>query len=176
MKKKYLLKDILFFIFLIIIACSAILPKSVNNLDELWNFNFARNFANDKIPYKDFNMVQTPLLSFVSGIFLKAFGTELIVMRFLAIILSVSIFFIIYKILIYIEVDKKIIYVFLFALMLLCYNYLCIDYNFAVLYIILLTIFLELKYIDKNSNRKDFFIGLLVRDIDFNKTNNRNIF
>ncbi|MBE5820335.1 MAG: hypothetical protein E7310_05950 [Clostridiales bacterium] len=176
MNKKYLLKDILFFIFLIIIACSSILPKAVNNLDELWNFNFARNFANDKLPYKDFNMVQTPLLSFVAGMILKVFGTELLVMRILAIILSISIFFIIYKILMNLKISRKIIYVFLLALMLLCKNYLCIDYNFAVLFIILLTTFLELKYIEKNSFKKDFFIGLLVRNIDFNKTNNGNFF
>ena len=49
----------------IILFLATVLPRNLANLDEIWNFNFARNIANGLIPYKDFNMLQTPLLPFI---------------------------------------------------------------------------------------------------------------
>jgi len=49
----------------ILLFLATVLPRNLANLDEIWNFNFARNIANGLIPYKDFNMLQTPLLPFI---------------------------------------------------------------------------------------------------------------
>lgn len=57
--------DISFFIIMILLFSATVLPRNLANLDEIWNFNFARNIANGLIPYNDFNMLQTPLLSFI---------------------------------------------------------------------------------------------------------------
>jgi hypothetical protein len=64
-KTKARLIDIAVFGIAILLFLATVLPRNLANLDEIWNFNFARNIANGLIPYKDFNMLQTPLLTFI---------------------------------------------------------------------------------------------------------------
>ncbi len=66
-KIKVRLIDIAVFGIAILLFLATVLPRNLANLDEIWNFNFARNIANGLIPYKykDFNMLQTPLLPFI---------------------------------------------------------------------------------------------------------------
>jgi hypothetical protein len=64
-KTKARLIDIAVFCIAILLFLATVLPRNLANLDEIWNFNFARNIANGLIPYKDFNMLQTPLLPFI---------------------------------------------------------------------------------------------------------------
>lgn len=64
-KIKVRLIDIAVFGVGILLFLATVLPRNLANLDEIWNFNFARNIANGLIPYKDFNMLQTPLLPFI---------------------------------------------------------------------------------------------------------------
>ena len=159
MKKKVIL--ILTIIFVILIA-GVILPKPIDNLDELWNFNFARNIANNLIPYRDFNMVQTPLLSILAGLVLKLFGTELFVMRILAILLSSLILLTVYLILKECKINKYVIFFALIGFFMLYKDFLCFDYNFGVLLIILFTIYIEIKNLDKLDFKNDFLLGILV--------------
>lgn len=56
--KKYR-EDILVFVFFVITTSAIILIRNLNNLDEVWIFNTARNVANGLLPYKDFNLVTT---------------------------------------------------------------------------------------------------------------------
>lgn len=49
----------IFIIFFILIS-GVIFNNYLNNLDELWVFNGARNIANGLLPYKDFNLITTP--------------------------------------------------------------------------------------------------------------------
>ena len=60
-KTKAKLIDISFFVIMMLLFASTVLIRKLANLDEIWNFNFARNIANGLIPYNDFNMLQTPL-------------------------------------------------------------------------------------------------------------------
>lgn len=64
-KKNNTIKIIVLAISLIFYNLSIVLIRELKDLDEIWNFNFARNIANGLIPYNDFNMLQTPLLSFI---------------------------------------------------------------------------------------------------------------
>lgn len=145
-------QSIFIFIGILLIISPVILSRPLNNLDEIWNYNFARNIANGLVPYKDFNMLQTPLLPLINSIFLKLFGNELIVMRILAILLISGLFFIIYKI--FKKLKVNIIYnlICIFLLFLLFKNYICIDYNFSVLILTLILIYLELNIFIKNKN------------------------
>ena len=145
-------QSIFIFIGILLIISPVILSRPLNNLDEIWNYNFARNIANGLVPYKDFNMLQTPLLPLINSIFLKLFGNELIVMRILAILLISGLFFIIYKI--FKKLKVNIIYnlICIFLLFLLFKNYICIDYNFSVLILTLILIYLELNMFIKNKN------------------------
>lgn len=159
-------KDILIIIAILFLISSMILPKNLGDLDEIWNYNFASNISEGRLPYKDFNMLQTPLLPMISSLFLKLFGNELIVMRILAIILCTVIFFLVYKIL-----EKRLnvnTYASLAITLFILYlfqEHVRIDYNFAVLTIVLILIYLELKpstnIIEVNTKR-DFIIGVLA--------------
>lgn len=161
---KKVLKDLVVFCILAIIIAGIILPRELNNLDEIWNFNFARNIANGLVPYKDFNMVQTPLLSIVCGMILKVFGTELFIMRILAIILCSLILFVSCKLLEKLKITKGLINLFLIITIYLYKEHFCIDYNFVVLLILLLIILIELhNNKEQTTNKKiNFTVGILA--------------
>lgn len=138
--------DVLIFICIVLVISPIILSRNLNNLDEIWNYNFARNIADGLVPYRDFNMLQTPLLPFIAGLFLKLFGNELIIMRILAIVLISGIFFMAYKILRKLKVPTLYSLSFLFILFVLLKEHICIDYNFAILLLTLILIYLEIKH------------------------------
>lgn len=166
MKKKT--KENIFKVFVIILffisIFSIIMPRALGNYDELWNFNFANQMANGLIPYRDFNMIQTPLMPMVCSIFLKIFGQELIVMRVLAVILNLMIFYVSYKILSYLKVSKPLILGTLISIFLILQKYMYIDYNLGLLLILLLIIYLELRKTTqklKLNIKYDILIGIL---------------
>lgn len=60
--------------------------------DEFWNYSFARNLAKGMLPYRDFNIVQTPLAAYFPALLMKLFGTRFIVFRLAGFILFTAIF------------------------------------------------------------------------------------
>lgn len=162
MKKK--IEKIYVILAIIIILTSIIIIKPLNNLDEIWNYNFARNTANGLMPYKDFNMIQMPLLPHIIALFLLIFGNQLIIMRILAIILCTGILLLSNKTLEHLEVNKQLRYAFLIFIFILFYDLFGIDYNFFVLFNILAIIYLELKKFTEKTSKKttDILIGILA--------------
>lgn len=162
---KEILINIAIFLIIAILISPIILSRGIGDLDELWNYNFARNIADGLIPYKDFNMVQTPLLPLIAGLILKIFSNELITMRILAILLNTSIIFIMYKILAKLKINKKLAALFLLIWINILKNYMCIDYNFASLFITLIIVYIEISKKKENilefDFKKDIIIGLL---------------
>ena len=69
--KKQKIAEILLFILIFLAILSIILQKEIKDLDELWNYTFAKNISEGIIPYKDFNMLQMPLLPLINGLILK---------------------------------------------------------------------------------------------------------
>ena len=69
-KKGKIVLNIVIFIFLLIINFIFIMSKSINNLDEIWNYNMANQIARGLIPYKDISMVMTPFSQFLMAMFL----------------------------------------------------------------------------------------------------------
>ena len=161
MKNKNKFNLILIAVIFIAIA-GVILSRPLSNLDEVWNFNFARNIANNMLPYKDFNMIQTPLLPMISGIFLKIFGTEMIVTRFLGIILSAAILFTVYKILELLKINKYAAILSIIGVYVLLFNYFGLDYNFATLLVVLIVLYNEIKHVDKFNFWNGVLIGLTI--------------
>lgn len=174
-KSKRLICNISIFLIIALAIAVVVIPKAIGNLDELWNFNFANNVENGLVPYRDFNMVQTPLLPMINAIFLAIFGNELIVMRILACLLCAGVLFTFYKILNLLKANKGIS---LFAVMALFYmlkDYFCMDYNFAVLFVTLIIIYIELKrnlYNKENINATE--IGDTIESLNTNKSCNQN--
>lgn len=165
--KKYI-EDILIFLAFWIIIFTIIVSKEINSLDEVWVFNTARNIANGLMPYKDFNLVTTPGLPIICGLILKLFGTEMFFMRLMASILNSCIFFIIYKILKALGINKYISLMFVGLVLNLYKVFLYIDYNVIVLFIALFSLLIELKKYNlekeilKLNIKTDFLLGLLI--------------
>ena len=78
-----ILIKILLFVFILAIMLGLILKNPIYNLDEIWNYNFAHEIVRGLMPYKDINMVITPLFPYLIAGLLKIFGDELIVFRVL---------------------------------------------------------------------------------------------
>ncbi len=164
MKNKLLVKNILIYLGLILLVSGKIFIRELNNLDEIWGFNFARCISEGLLPYKDFSIILTPLLPMISGIFLKIFGTELIVFRFLECFEVATILFVIYKILGRLEINKGISLIAIIGIYVIYSDIFTFDYNWTVLLITLLTVYLELRFAKKEiSYKRDFILGMLVR-------------
>ena len=170
-KSKRLICNISIFLIIALAIAVVVIPKAIGNLDELWNFNFANNVENGLVPYRDFNMVQTPLLPMVNAIFLAIFGNELIVMRILACLLCAGVLFTFYKILNLLKANKGISLFVVMALFYMLKDYFCMDYNFAVLFVTLIIIYIELKrnlYNKENINATE--IGDTIESLNTNKS------
>lgn len=164
-KKVY---EILLFLLVFLTVLSIIILKPLDDLDEIWNYNFARNIANGLVPYRDFNMVITPLLAMFSGLILKITFNELIVMRILAAILCSTIIYMVYKIFRMLDIKKEVAIILVFSIGYWFRDIFCIDYNYLSLLINLIIIYMEIKFYKQNDEfiksdrKKDFIIGVLA--------------
>lgn len=154
-------KKVLFWIGLVVFIASIVLSKPLRDYDEIWNFNNARCIANGLVPYKDISMIVTPLAGFVEALFLKIFGSEMIVSRILAIALMVVICFLIYKIFRKLNVREELSYLFVVGIALLNIGKIFMDYNYLLLMLSLLLLFSDLKYKGKRSRRIQVLLGII---------------
>ena len=138
------------------------MKNPLGDLDEIWNYNVARNIANGLIPYKDISTITTPLMPMINSIFLKIFGDELIVMRVLAAILGTSILYTIFKLFKKLTNEVNISLIITFSIGLLLQDIYCIDYNYLVLFITLIITYLELKNKKNNTKFKEMLQGVLA--------------
>ncbi len=135
---------LIYFFFTVISLYIFFIP--IGNLDELWNYNFARCISNGLEPYVDFNMLQTPLSAYISGLFLKLFGAELFVFRVLSYILMVTILIAFYNLSQQIVKSRAlalILSAFVFSLLSFVFFY---DYNYLILLVVLLILNIVVKY------------------------------
>lgn len=152
---------IIFWIGIFLIILTNILSKPLTDLDEMWNFNVARCISNGLVPYRDINMVSTPLLGFVVSIFLKIFGQEMFVTRILAVFLSLGILILIYFILKKVGIKESISGVIVLAITGIMSESFCLDYNFFTVLLALFIILLELKNNKNPKITKNILIGVL---------------
>lgn len=163
--KKYI-PDLLVILFILVVISTSVLSKPINELDEIWNYNFAKNIAEGKVPYRDFNMIQTPLLSMLCAFFLKLFGNELLVMRLLAIVFMTAIFYLVYQVLNHLIEHKNSSIFIVLLLLSMFHNLYFIDYNYANVCITLILILLEWKGKEEKpiqaNFKKDLLLGVLA--------------
>jgi len=149
--KKIIIELTLIFI---ITLLSNLLCMNITN-DEIWNFGFAYNIANGLIPYKDFNMVVTPLFPYLGALFLAIFGKNLFIYHVFNAVICTIIFYLMKKI-----VPKG--YYIIYAIMLL---FALPNYSlFCLLFLYLLT-YCE----DKKTN--DYIIGIILALVFLTKQN-----
>ena len=162
---KFFRKDFLFFIIFMMFFISIYIVRPVDNLDELWNYNFAKQIAEGLIPYKDISMIITPLSSFLASIFLNI-SNELLTMRILGIILSTAIFYMIYRILKQLTGKEEYSLICTLIMMFLISGILSYDYNNLLVLFILIALAVELFMIKKQESQKlrklqNLLIGLI---------------
>lgn len=162
-------KRLLFYTFLISITIIFYVFTEMRfygiQLDFYWNFNFGLQISKGLLPYRDFNIVITPLLAYLTGIFLHFFGKTIlsysIFMAFLKVLLTSLISIIAVKISNLKNAsskDKLFFLTFFIVTMLLYFRY--FDYNYLAILFLILTIYLENSKLKEI--KKDFFIGILA--------------
>ncbi len=183
MKKNKILEYLLYAIilaFVFTLIFSRILAKPVSNLDELWNYNTARQIANGLIPYKDISMITTPMLPTIVAIILKLTTDELIVFRIITALISTAIIFMTYIILKQLLKNKTISFILSGFILYIYYKNFMLDYNFVVLLITLVIEYLELRKLEttpivdnkneviQNINEKENINFAIIKDNRYN--------
>ena len=119
------------------------------NLDEVWNYGFAYNIANGLLPYKDFNLVVTPLFPFIGALFLVIFGKNLIVYHLFNAVICTLIFYFMKK------CTNRGYYILYSILLLFSLP------NYSLFSLLLLYIIIYLEENNKNDLLIGIFIGLM---------------
>ena len=116
--------------------------------DDVWNYGFSYNILNGLIPYKDFNMVITPLYPYIGSLIMLIFGKNIIVYYTFGAIIGTSIFY-------YLKKQNSKSYYFIYAILLFFsmpgYNLFCL---------LLLYIIMSLEKKQKNDYLIGVFLGL----------------
>lgn len=146
---------------IILYIAITIFTNQINNYDELWNFCYANNIAKGLLPYKEFNMITTPLYPFLNSIILKLFDQKLYIFRITYITLFIFFIYIISKILKQLNIKKTIINIYLIIITFLLINTTYSDYNFFNMILTALIIYLELKNTNNNKKRYNIIIGII---------------
>lgn len=75
-KKNIKIREIIIFVSILLYIGVTVYARELTNLDELWNFNFSNCVSKNMVPYRDFSMVQTPLLPLLCRNSFKNFWTR----------------------------------------------------------------------------------------------------
>lgn len=135
-----------------------LLFRSFGNADELWNYNFAIQIRNGKLPYADFNMIQTPLSACVSALFLFVFGNSLLSYRLAGVVLIALTFALLHMICKRVTRSGLIAWVACAFSYVLIYHIWMFHYNSLNLVMVLLMIALETG---EDSRRARYFKAVL---------------
>lgn len=114
--------------------------------DEVWNYGFSYNISKGLIPYKDFNMIITPVFPMLGALFLSIFGKNFIIYHIFNSLICTSIFYFIKK---NTKENHYLLYILFLSFSSPSYNIFCI---------LLLYILMNLE--NKKSN--DFIIGIFL--------------
>lgn len=131
------------------------------NADEIWNYNFAKCVVDGLVPYRDFNMVSTPLSIYVTAVFLKIFGSSMLTYRIVSCVLMVVTFLLLYRLGLKITSRRSYAFIavfFAFGINLSIFIY---NYNNVALCVVLIILLLEWDIAAGNGSRfKNIAVGL----------------
>ena len=134
------------FIFLMILVWTLIILPT--NQDEMWNYGFSYNIFSGLIPYKDFNMVVTPLYPFIISIFFHVLGSNIIILHIVHDLILVLTIYFLFKML------KEKAWIIVLLIFLFC-KFLP-NYNWLLLFLYVLLLYLEEK------EDKGLLIGIVL--------------
>ena len=151
--------------FVFAITFSGIINHAISDLDELWNFNSAKQIATGLLPYKEISMITTPLTPWVGAVFLNIIGANVFGFRILtAIIVSVIalVTMVVCK-----ELTGKKFFAFVTTMILtsmFLINY-RLDYNVTTIILVLIILLAELKLKKKCESETKSKIPLWVNHL-----------
>ena len=123
--------------------------------DEVWCYGFGYDISSGLIPYRDFNMVITPLLPFLGSIFIFVFGHHLWSVHILNSIMITFIVVILYK-----DIGKR-----CFSLIPIMLLYLVYSYNLLAFFLLIMIIYIY----QKDFKGRELLLALLVSFIFLTK-------
>jgi len=153
--------NFMFSICLVILITISVVGKPLSNLEEIWNFNIARGISNGLVPYRDMNMVSTPLFYFILAIPLKIFGQELFYTRVCAIIMALYLFILIFKIMKNMDIKREISNLITILIVGIVGEFVTIKNDFFVLILILQIILFEIK-MEKSRKWDKLYIDIII--------------
>ncbi|MBR2802333.1 MAG: hypothetical protein IKE21_07050 [Erysipelotrichaceae bacterium] len=137
-------EDLYTFLFFLIVVLPPAIFRTAGNYDEIWNYGFALRMAVGDLPYRDFNLLQTPFAAFVNSISLRLFGHALSVIRVNGALLFAGIAFLITKIVRKLDLPRFLgVLLGLTVIFFFLYN-LFFEYSDAIIFLQLLLIFIDL--------------------------------
>lgn len=141
--------------------CLIFFAREFGNMDELWNYNFAANIANGKIPYRDFSIVQTPLSAYIPAALMRLFGRGLFVLRIAGTALLYALSMLVYRSCK--RETESAFFGFILALLAVGVNLPFYIYNYNYLSALIILTILEIDVIaDKRETLAAVVTGLLV--------------
>lgn len=163
--KSISLKSTLPYVFLLLLSFGVFL-KPIADLDELWNYNFARCIYDGLSPYVDFNILTTPLAPYISSFFLFLCGNSLFTFRIAAFCLLFATFAVFYKLCTLISDNKALAFGFTMIVFALNISRWIFNYNYLILLLLLCAVFLEYLRAEKGTGSHVLFlnaaIGLII--------------
>ena len=153
--------NIFYYLLIFLFILFGILKIKLGQMDELWNFSFAKNISNGLLPYKDFNVIVTPLSMFVNSLFLRI-DSSLISFRILYFIYYILMVYILDRIIELLEIKRIFKYILLFIIMYLLLQESYLNYNFIQLILILVLIYLSLKNKNYQNKLLNIFIPIVA--------------
>ena len=160
MKRKVVIAGVITDILVMLSCLLVLINQPVNNLDELWNYNFSRCMYKGMFPYRDFSMITMPLSPLLVSLVMHVFGDNLIIYRLSGVVLYVLIATVIYNIFNKFLDSRYIISacftVMIMMLILSDYRY---DYNYMNMLLILIIMLISSCYAD--SYKQAMLLGVL---------------
>lgn len=118
--------------------------------DSLNNYVFSHAIVQGEIPYLDFNIISTPLYAFVMSLGLFFFDNYFMFVIEQSILVTIMFYFLF-------ELYGKKTYLLLLCICLFCFLGINATYNFMALFMLVIILYLEKKYPDK-----DYLIGFVI--------------
>ena len=162
MKNLKRLTIILFFIASFLLVLGYTLGKPVANLDELWNYNIAKQIAGGLTVYKDISLITTPLVPAIVSLFLKLIADELIVVRVLNAVLGTAIFVMSFLILKKLTLKTSISLLCTMIIVFLYYPFITLDYNYGLLLIFLIIEYLIVRKFKEENYKHQIGYNILI--------------
>lgn len=120
------------------------------SLDEIWNYGFSYNIYNGEIPYKDFNMVITPIYPMIMSVFLMI-NSSILTMHIVNSLMLTVMIYLIEKL-----INKKYNISIFLILLIFPMSLIFPSYNIFLLMLLILIIYLE------KNNSNDYLIGFIL--------------